>query len=91
MVTIVLSWWYGKMSMLDVLISQIRSRLRYGNAIKNPDGSISMILTENDVKRMIMGSISARGTPLPVPINTLENLISVKIDKGKIEVRIRVI
>jgi len=50
-----------------------------------------MILTENDVKRMIMSSISARGTPLPVPINTLENLISVKIDKGKIEVRIRVI
>ena len=77
--------------MLDVLISQIRSRLRYGNAVKNPDGSISMILTENDIKKMIMGSISSRGTSLPVPINALENLITVKIDKGRVEVRVKVI
>ena len=77
--------------MLDVLLSQIRGRLRFGNAVKNPDGSISMILTEDDVKKMIMGSISARGTAMPIPMGALENLITVKIDHGKVEVRVKVI
>ena len=77
--------------MLDVLISQIRGRLRYGNVTKNPDGSISMILTEDDVKKMIMASISDRGTQVPVPISALENIISVKIGMGRVEVKVRVI
>jgi len=76
--------------MLDVLLSQLRGRLRFGNAVKNPDGSLSLILTENDIKKMVMGSMSSRGTPLPIPVNALENLITVKIDKGRIEVRIKV-
>jgi len=79
------------MSMMDVLLSQIRGRLRFGNVVKNPDGSISMTLTESDIRKMIMASISARGTAMPIPMGALENLITVKIDHGKVEVRVKVI
>ena len=80
----------SKMSMLDVLLGQIKGSMRYGNIVKNNDGSISMILNESDIKNMITSSISRTKTNIPIPLETLKSLMSVKIDKGKIEIKIKV-
>jgi len=77
-------------SMMDVLLSQIKGSMRYGNVVKNNDGAISMILNENDMKNMIMSSISGARTNIPISPEMLKNLVSVKIDKGKIEIKIKV-
>ena len=77
-------------SMVDVLLSQIKGTMRYGDVVKNNDGSISMILDENDMKNMIMSGISGTGTNIPISLEMLKNLVSVKIDKGKVEIRMRV-
>ena len=79
------------MSMIDLLVNQLRGRIAHGTVVKNPDNSISMILTEDDVKEIILRSAMNTRTPTPVPVNILENLISVRIDKGRIEVKIKVI
>ena len=79
------------MSMIDLLVNQLRGRIAHGTVVKNNDNSISMILTEEDVKEIILRSAMNTRTPTPVPVNILENLISVRIDKGRIEVKIKVI
>ena len=80
----------SKMSMLDVLLGQIKGSMRYGNIVKNNDGSISMILNESDIKNMIASGISRSRTNVPIPLEMLKNLMTVKIDKGKIEIRLKV-
>jgi len=80
----------SKMSMLDVLLGQIKGSIGYGNIVKNNDGSISMILDENDLKNMIMSGISRSPSNTPMSLEMLKNLITVKVDKGRIEIRIKV-
>jgi len=77
--------------MIDILLNQIKSSVKFGNVIKNSDGSISMILDEKDIKNMVMSGILRAKTNIPVPMEMLKNLLSVKIDKGKIEIKVKVI
>ena len=80
----------GKTSMLDVILSQIKGNIRFGNVIKNGDGTISIIFDENALTDMIVSGISRAGTNIPISLETLKSLMSVKIDKGRVEVRMRV-
>ena len=80
----------GKTSMLDVILNQIKGNIRFGNVIRNNDGTISIIFDENSLTDMIMSGISKARTNIPMSLETLKSLMSVKIDKGRVEIRMRV-
>ena len=80
----------GKTSMLDVILSQIKGNIKFGNVVKNSDGTISIILDEKALTDMIMSSLSKARTNNPMSLEMLKSLMSVKIDKGRVEVRMRV-
>jgi len=69
----------------------MRGNLKFGNAVKNEDGSISMILDEGDLKSMIISGISKTKTNTPIPIEMLRNLVAVKIGEGKVEIKLKVV
>ena len=79
------------MSMLDLLANQINSKIQYGSVTRTPDNAITMTITEDDVRKMIISGIVSRNQRLPVPPQTLESLITVKIEKGRIEIKMRVV
>ena len=80
----------GKTSMLDVILNQIKGNIRFGNVIKNSDGTISIIFDEKTLTDMIMSSLSKARTNNPMSLEMLKSLMSVKIDKGRVEIRMRV-
>jgi len=69
----------------------MRGSLKFGNAVKNDDGSISMILDEGDLKNMIISGISKTKTNTPIPVEMLRNLVTVKIGEGKVEIKLKVV
>ena len=79
------------MSMLDLLANQINSKIQYGSVTRTSDGAITMTITEDDVRKMIISGIVSRNQRLPVPPQALESLITVKIEKGRIEIKMRVV
>ena len=80
----------GKTSMLDVILNQIKGNIRFGNVIRNNDGTISIIFDEKTLTDMIMSSLSKARTNNPMSLEMLKSLMSVKIDKGRVEIRMRV-
>ena len=80
----------GKTSMLDVILSQIKGNIRFGNIIRNSDGTISIIFDEKTLTDMIMSSLSKARTNIPMSPEMLKSLMTVKIDKGRVEIRMRV-
>jgi len=80
----------GKASMLDVILSQIKGNIKFGNVVKNSDGTISIIFDEKALTDMIMSSLSKARTNNPMSPEMLKSLMSVKIDKGRVEIRMRV-
>jgi len=79
----------GVRGILDVLLAQLQSRMRYGKIVRKEEGTISILLTSEDLKRMFAESV-ARRTP-NLPTGDLMRMINVSIKENYIEVSIRLV